>query len=116
MNREIVPEIAADIEVLKDVLIRELPPECKVKIPLLNRKVIGITKSIGIMSEVRIRPNKIFVNNLMPMYLGLAIFIFLPFGIYLLCKMKEGEALRSSVHDIVLRATRRGTQYSFLGE
>ncbi len=107
MNSMIIPEIVPDVTTLRDILARELPPGSKIKIPPLNRKVISVAKSFGIVSEVRIRPDKIIVCNTMPTFLGLAIFFCLPFGIYLLCKMKDGETLRSTVHDVVWRATRK---------
>ncbi len=107
MANVIVPEVFPEVSILKDALVRELPPGCRVRIPPLNRKTIRVVKSLGVVSEVHMHPNDITVRNAMPVYLALALIICLPFGIYLICKMKDGEALRSSVHDIVWRATRR---------
>lgn len=106
MSNTIVPEITPEVEALKEALAKQLPASYKIKIPLLNRKCLRIIKSFGIVSEVQLRPKKIVVHNAMPLYSALATLFCLPFGIYLICKMKDGEALRSSVHDIVTRATR----------
>lgn len=103
----IIPEIFPEVCILKDALVRDLPPGCRISISPLNRKTIRIVKSLGIVSEIHVHPNDITVRNAMPLYLGLAVLLCLPFAIYLLCKMKDGESLRSSVHDIVWRATRR---------
>jgi len=107
MSNVIVPEITPDVEALKDALAKQLPVSYKIKIPPLNRKCLRIIKSFGIVTEVQVRPKKIVVHNAMPMYSALATLFCLPFGIYLISKMKDGEALRSSVHDIVTRATRK---------
>jgi hypothetical protein len=105
MNNIIIPETVPDIDALKNELARQLPADCKIKVPLLNRKCIRVVKSLGIVSEVRVQPKKIMVSNAMPVYLALSIIIFMPFAIYLMFKMKDGEALRSSVYDIVASAT-----------
>lgn len=107
MKNVIIPEIVPDVEALRDSLAKELSPACRIKIPPLNRKAIRVVKSLGIVSEVHVRPNKIIIHNTVYTYAGLATFFFLPFGIYLISKMKDGEALRASVHDIILRATRK---------
>lgn len=107
MSNYIVPEISLDVEALKDALVRQLPAGYKIKIPPLNRKCLRIIKSFGIVSEVSLSPDKIIVHNAMPMYAALATLFCLPFGIYLIAKMKDGEALRSSVHDIITRTTKK---------
>ena len=107
MNKEIIPEITTEVNVLKEVLNRELPAGCKIKIPPFNRKCLRVIKSFCIVSEVHVRPGKILTHSAVPLYAALATLFCLPFGIYLIFKMKEGEAFRSSVHDIILRATRR---------
>jgi hypothetical protein len=106
MKNVIIPEILPDVEALKDTLAKQLPANYKIKIPPLNRRCLCVIKSLGIVTEVSLRREKIVVHNAMPMYAGLATFICLPFGIYLICKMKDGETLRSTVHDIVARATK----------
>lgn len=107
MRSVVIPEIVPEVNALKDSLAKELSPACRIKVPPLNRKVIRVVKSLGIVSEVHVRPNKIIIHNAVYMYAGLATFIFLPFGIYLISKMKDGEILRETVYDIVLRATRK---------
>ena len=82
-------------------------PEFFLSYPPLNRKCLRIIKSFGIVSEVHLQSDKIIVKNAMPMYAALATLFCLPFGIYLISKMKDGEALRSTVHDIVTRATKK---------
>jgi len=107
MSNHIVPEISLDVEALKDALVRQLPAGYKIKIPPLNRKCLRIVKSFGIVSEVTLRPDKITVHNAMPVYAALATLFCLPFGIYLIAKKKDGEALTSSVHDIIVRTTKK---------
>jgi len=107
VNNVIIPEIIPDIKDLKSILVKELPPSCKVWVPLLNRKAIGIYKPFALLSEVHLKSNKITVVNTMPLYIGVALLFCLPFAIYLMIKTKDGEALRASVHEIVLRATRK---------
>lgn len=107
MSNVIVPEITPDVETLKDTLVRQLPAGCKISIPPLNRKCLRIVKSLGIVSEVHLRPSKIVVHNATPMYAALATLFCLPFGIYLITRMKDGEALRSSIHNIVKSAVTR---------
>jgi len=107
MKNVIIPEISPDVKALKAALTEQLPAGCKIKIPPLNRKCLRVIKSFGIVTEVILRRDKILVHNAMPMYAGLATFIFPPFGIYLICKMKDGETLRSTVHDIVACAARK---------
>jgi hypothetical protein len=107
MSNVIVPEITADVKTLKDVLMRDLPLGHKVKIPPLNRRALRAVKSLGIVAEVHVRPEKIVVQNGMPVYLTLGFLFFLPYGIYLIFKMKDGTSLTSSVYDIVWKATRK---------
>jgi hypothetical protein len=107
MKNVIIPEIATDVEALREALAKHLPSGYKIKIPPLNRKCMRIVKSFGIVAEVYLRPDKIVVHNAMPLYAALATLFCLPFGLYLICKMKEGEMLRSSVHEIVASATRK---------
>lgn len=107
MSTNIVPEINIDIESLKDTLARQLPAGYKIKIPPLNRKCLRIVKSFGIVTEVNLNKDKIIVHNAMPMYAALATLFCLPFGIYLIARMKDGEALRSSVHDIIVYTTKK---------
>ena len=107
MSNVIVPEITPDVEDFRDALAKQLPVNYKIKIPPLNRKCLRIIKSFGIVTEVHLRPGKIAVSSSVPFYSALATLFCLPFGIYLISKMKDGEALRSSVHDIVARATRK---------
>ncbi len=101
----IIPEIVPEVKQLKEILAKELP-ECKISIPLLNRKCLCVARSFGITTEVFIRPNKIAVQNTSHVKMALAFLFFLPYGIYLMFKTKDGVALRSRVHDIVFRATR----------
>jgi hypothetical protein len=106
---DIVPEIAPDIQALKEVLTRELPAGCKVKIPPLNRKCLRVAKSFFVATDVLVRKNKIIVTNPVPMLMGVYIVICLPLAIYAMFKLKENEALRSTVQDILFRATRSNT-------
>jgi hypothetical protein len=92
---------------LREALVKQLPSGYKIKIPPLNRKCMRIIKSFGIVAEVNLRPDKIVVHNAMPLYAALATLFCLPFGLYLICKMKDGEMLRSSVHEIVTSATKK---------
>jgi hypothetical protein len=105
MRNVIISEIVPDVNMLKDSLAKELPSAYKTKTPSLNRKAIRVVKSLRIVSEVHVRSNKIIIHNAMPLYLALATLFCLPSAFYLLCKFKDGESLRTSVHDIVLRAT-----------
>lgn len=109
MKNVIIPEIAKDADALKEELSRQLPAGYKIKIPPLNRKCLRVVKSLGIVTEVHLRSDKIVVHNAVPMYAAFATLCCLPFGIYLISKMKEGAALRSEVHGIVTRATRQST-------
>lgn len=52
MKAEIIPEIVPDIKVLKEVLAKESPAGCKVKIPPLNRKCLRISKSFCFTSRI----------------------------------------------------------------
>lgn len=105
MGNAIIPEIAKDVDSLREELARQLPDGYKIKIPPLNRNCLRVVKSLGIVTEIHLRSDKIVVHNAMPMYAALATLCCLPFGLYLILKMKDGAALRSQVHGIVERTT-----------
>lgn len=107
MNNIIIPETILDVITLKETLSKQLPAGYKYKTPLLNRKCLRVIKSFGIVTEVIVQRNKIIVQNAMPLYTALATLFCLPYGIYLISKMKDGAALRATVHDIVTSATRK---------
>jgi hypothetical protein len=102
----IIPEITLEMAQLRDILAKEMPAGCKFKIPPLNRKCLRVAKSFCIATEVHLRKNKIVVTNPLPGFMGIYMVLFLPLGIYATFKMKESEAQRSAVHDIIFRATR----------
>jgi hypothetical protein len=108
MNKmEIIPEIAPDINRLKDILAMELP-ECKFRIkrPPLYRNGLIINKSFNILTEVVVQPKKITVRNATTDLIIILFLFCVPYAIYLMFKRKESEAFRSKVYEIVLRATR----------
>lgn len=105
MNYVIIPEIAQDVNVLEKELSRQLPAGYKIKMPPLNRKCLRVVKSLGIVTEVHLRSDKIVVHNATPMYAAFATLCCVPLGLYLILKMKDSAALRSQVHGIVERVT-----------
>ena len=104
---DIIPEITLEMEQLKDIVAKEMPAGYTIKIPPLNRKRLRVAKSFWITTEVHMRKNKIVVTNLLPAIMGFCMVLFLPLGIYAMFKLNESEAQRSTVHDILFRATRK---------
>jgi len=105
----IIPEIEPDIKILKEILAQESPAGCKVKIPPLNRKCLRVSRSFFVATDVMVRKNKIVVSNPAPMLMGVYMVLCLPLAIYAMFKLKESEALKAAVQDIVFRATRSNT-------
>lgn len=103
----IIPEITIEMEQLKDIFAKEMPAGYKFKIPPLNRKCLRVAKSFCIATEVHLRKSKIVVTNPLPGIMGIYMVLFLPLGIYAMFKLKESEAQRSTVHDILFCATRK---------
>jgi hypothetical protein len=54
-----------------------------------------------------VRKNTIIAQNTIQTYIVVSIILFWPAAIYFFFKTKEAAALRSSVHDILFRATRK---------
>jgi hypothetical protein len=109
MNKVIFPEIVPDVAILKDALTRELPPGCKIKMAPFNRKGLRVVKSFFVATDVLVRRDRIVLTNPVLMLMGVYVLICLPLAIYAMLKLKESEALRSSVQDILFRATRNNT-------
>ncbi len=109
MNKVIISEIVPDVAVLKDVLTRELPPGCKIKMAPFKRKGMRVVKSFFVATDVLVRRDRIILSNPVLMLMGVYALICLPLAIYAVLKLKESEALRSSVLDILFRATRNNT-------
>lgn len=105
MKNVIIPEIGKDADALKEELSRQLPAGYKIKTPPLNRKCLRVVKSLGIVTEVHLRSDRIVVHNATPMYAAFATLCCVPLGLYLILKMKDSAALRTQVHGIVERAT-----------
>jgi hypothetical protein len=107
MNKNIIiPEKTYSLEQLRDIVAKEMPTGYLVKIPPLNSKRLRVAKSFLITTEVHLKKGKIVVTNLLPGIMAMCIVLFLPLGIYATFKAKESEKLRSTVHDILFRATR----------
>ena len=109
MSNQIVPEIIPDIGKLKDLLAKELPVKCKFKTPLLNRNNLRIIKSLGVEASITVHPKKVVVQNVIYLYIAVSVVLFWPIAVYFLFKTKDAAAFRSSVHDIVFRATRKSS-------
>lgn len=109
MNKVIFPEIVPDVAILKDALTRELPPGCKIKMAPFNRKGLRVVKSFFVATDVLVRRDRIVLTNPVLMLMGVYVLICLPLAIYAMLKLKASEALRSSVQDILFRATRNNT-------
>jgi len=107
MYKVIIPETKPDVKKLKSILTQALGPRYFVWIHFFNKNEINIYKPLGIMLGLHIKSDKILVINPMSFY-GMISFLFcVPFAIYLLIKRKEGDALRESVYEIVLQATKK---------
>lgn len=87
MNKVIFPEVVPDVAVLKDVLIRELPPGCKIKMAPFNRKGMRVVKSFFVATDVLVRKDRIILTNPVLMLMGVYVLICLPFAIYAMLKL-----------------------------
>jgi hypothetical protein len=106
MSDKIVPEIPVDLAKLREILTKEISPGWKLK-KTLNGRCLRVVKSFGVATEVYVRKNTIIAQNTIQTYIVVSIILFWPAAIYFFFKTKEAAALRSSVHDILFRATRK---------